>query len=274
DERIDRVDRVGPGARGGSEPHALLDLAFLADLIPDARELVRYLLVHLQHVVECERDFAIDADDVHRQAHAEIALPEGAQCTQQRPAVERIGNKSKIGHGHPPWKSVFGLVRAALHAADHGDRLVELDGLVEEIIGTIALAHLTVLRLDEIRQHDDLGSRTAALKVPQQADPVARGVQRIEDREIRLQSDRKLARHGDVFRLAHNLDSRKIPQMIRQSFPERRRVVRYQHAHMYPRDDHRIWHAAPLSRERDLPVADRRLAVAEWLRDGLPAESR
>ena len=74
--------------RGARHAHALADLAFLADLVGDARDLGRLGLLELDHVVEGLRDLAVDAGEVERHAHREVAALEGAQRLQQLAAIE------------------------------------------------------------------------------------------------------------------------------------------------------------------------------------------
>jgi len=86
-ERIHGVDHVGPGARRPGHAHALADLAF-PDLVGDARDLRRLRLLELDHVVEGLGDLAVDAGQVERHAHGEVAALEGAQRLEELAAVE------------------------------------------------------------------------------------------------------------------------------------------------------------------------------------------
>ena len=88
DQRVHRVDHLGPGARGAGHAHALAGLAFLADLVGDARDLGGLRLLELDHVVEGLRDLAVDAGQVERHAHREVAALERAQRLQQLAPVE------------------------------------------------------------------------------------------------------------------------------------------------------------------------------------------
>ena len=52
DQRVDRLDHLRPGAGRAGHAHALAELAFLADLVGDARDLGGLRFLELDHVVE------------------------------------------------------------------------------------------------------------------------------------------------------------------------------------------------------------------------------
>jgi len=67
DERVHRVDTVGPRSRRGGQPDTLIDLPFPSDLVPDTRELVGHPLIHFHDFVESLCDFSVDPDQIHGQ---------------------------------------------------------------------------------------------------------------------------------------------------------------------------------------------------------------
>src|SRR5262249_27729697 len=73
DQGVDRVLHVGPGARGKAELDALPGLAFTADHLADALQLLRHAFIGGNDLVEGVGDLALDAEMVAGHAHREIA---------------------------------------------------------------------------------------------------------------------------------------------------------------------------------------------------------
>ena len=84
DQRVDGVDFVGPAASEAGDVHALFELAFLADGVRDARRFARATLGDERDVVEGVGDLAVDAGQVRRHPHGEVALLEREHRRQQR----------------------------------------------------------------------------------------------------------------------------------------------------------------------------------------------
>ena len=76
------------GAAGARNGEAASAEPVLADLLGGVDDLLRHGLVQLDHVVERLRDLAVDAGEAERHAHGEVAALEGAQGSEQLPAVE------------------------------------------------------------------------------------------------------------------------------------------------------------------------------------------
>ncbi len=94
DQRVDRVFHLAPGAAGQAEPHALAGLAFAADHLADALELLRHALVGGDDLVEGVGDLAGDADLVAGHADGEVADAHGLQGMQE---VVQIGGRDGLG---------------------------------------------------------------------------------------------------------------------------------------------------------------------------------
>ena len=73
DQRVDRVDRVGPRPAHVAHARTLREPAFLADHAADAREFLGHALVHGHDVVERVGQLALDASEVAGQPVGEIA---------------------------------------------------------------------------------------------------------------------------------------------------------------------------------------------------------
>ena len=91
--------------------HALLGLAFAADALADALELLRHALVGGDDLVERVGDLAFDAEPVARHADREVADP---HRLQRRPAVRADGSCFAVhgglgGHRSPCAPAAFGL---------------------------------------------------------------------------------------------------------------------------------------------------------------------
>src|SRR5258706_401218 len=72
DERVNRHDRIAPEAAHVAHLRALLQLAFLAHLLPQRRQLLDDALVQLHHFVERLGDLAVHAVPRDRQAHRAV----------------------------------------------------------------------------------------------------------------------------------------------------------------------------------------------------------
>ena len=83
DQRVDRAFHLAPGAAADAEAHALAGLAFPADDLADALELLGHALVGGDDLVEGVGDLADDADLIARHPHREIADPHRLQRLQQ-----------------------------------------------------------------------------------------------------------------------------------------------------------------------------------------------
>src|SRR6185369_17037214 len=84
--------------RGAGHAHPLADLAFAHDLVRDAPDFRRFRLLELDHVVEGLGNLAVDAGQVERHAHGEVAALERAQRSEELAAVE---------HHVKPWLDRF-----------------------------------------------------------------------------------------------------------------------------------------------------------------------
>jgi hypothetical protein len=82
------ADSQPPGGR--LDPAALADLAFLADHLRKAPELVRHLLVEGDRLVEQAGDLAVLARQVLREADREVAAAEAAQGAKELAAIDKI----------------------------------------------------------------------------------------------------------------------------------------------------------------------------------------
>ena len=83
DQLIDRRLHAAPGAGSRADAHALLGLAFAADDLADAVELLRHAFVGGDDIVKSVGDFAPQAVPIARQPDGKIAPPHGAQDDEQ-----------------------------------------------------------------------------------------------------------------------------------------------------------------------------------------------
>ncbi len=90
DQLVDRADRRFPSRRWRLDPAALADLAFLADDLGEALELVGHLLVERDDLVEQAGDLAVLAGQVFGQADGEVAAAEAAQGAEELAAIDEI----------------------------------------------------------------------------------------------------------------------------------------------------------------------------------------
>src|SRR5258708_35788987 len=88
DESVDPLDGVRPATGRTGERHALVELAFLADELRDARDLCNFRLLELDDVVERLGDLAVDAGQIERHARGKIAALELAERFKKLPPVE------------------------------------------------------------------------------------------------------------------------------------------------------------------------------------------
>ena len=65
----------------------MLELAFLANLLAQSRELVGHAPVEVDHVVECLGELALDSGPVERESHGAVALLEGDEGCQQEARI-------------------------------------------------------------------------------------------------------------------------------------------------------------------------------------------
>jgi len=89
DQRVDRAFHVGPGAAGESEPHALPGLAFAADDLSHALELLRHPLVRGHNFVKSVGDLAVDSEMIAGHANRKITAAHRLQGVEQ--LLRRIG---------------------------------------------------------------------------------------------------------------------------------------------------------------------------------------
>src|SRR3954469_1625964 len=87
-EHVHGLDHLGPSAGGAGHVHALADLAFPHDLVGNAGDFRRLRLLELDHVVEGLSDLAVDASQVERHAHGEVAALERTQRFKELAPVE------------------------------------------------------------------------------------------------------------------------------------------------------------------------------------------
>ena len=82
--------RAFPAAAGVLHPAALGDLAFLADDLRKALELLGHLLVEGDDFVEEAGDLAVDAVDVFGKANGEIAAAQRAKRADELAAIDKV----------------------------------------------------------------------------------------------------------------------------------------------------------------------------------------
>jgi hypothetical protein len=114
DQRVHAVDLVAPETPGLRHLDALLQLAFLADFLAQARQLVGHATVQLHDFVERLGDLARHPGPFDGQAYGAIALLEAAERREER--AHFLGGEHGFGRG--------GLRRLALvgGALARGDR--------------------------------------------------------------------------------------------------------------------------------------------------------
>ena len=83
DQRVHRIDRVGPGPADVANDGALRQPALLADDAADAGQLFGHSLVHGDDVVERVSQLAVDAGKVVGESVREIARPQRDQAVEQ-----------------------------------------------------------------------------------------------------------------------------------------------------------------------------------------------
>jgi len=82
DQVVHRIHAGGPGTGRRRQLGPVGDLALPADHLAQPLELLGHAVVELDHVVERLGDLAVDPGQRARQAHREVAAPEGAQRPQ------------------------------------------------------------------------------------------------------------------------------------------------------------------------------------------------
>src|SRR4029077_3562444 len=118
DERVDGLDLARPRADCPGDAHPLADLAFLAHRLADVRELLAHRRIQFGEVVENLRNLALDAGEIERQPHREIALAQRAQRGEQRALIEDLTRVAR-----PAWFgslaliTSLGYVRNVVHPA-------------------------------------------------------------------------------------------------------------------------------------------------------------
>ena len=89
-----------------AEADALLGLAFLADPLADALELLRHALVGGDDLVERVGDLAFDADAVARHANRKVANPHRLQRRQQ---LMQLVIAAAVGREFHDWNALAGF---------------------------------------------------------------------------------------------------------------------------------------------------------------------
>jgi hypothetical protein len=119
DEVVDQLvhvgDLVAPEAACVAHLGALLELAFLADLLAQPRQLAAQALVEVDHVVEGLGEAPLEAGPFGREAHGAVALLERVERGEQQAgflgreqalAGIRLGARDhglgRLGLGAPP----------------------------------------------------------------------------------------------------------------------------------------------------------------------------
>ena len=116
DQRVDRAFHVGPRAAGKAELDALAGLAFAADHLADALELLRHPLVGGDDFVEGIGDLALDAEMVAGHSHREVAAAHRLQRVQQ--ILPRV--RFRIGGGLALWDGRTGRTDGFAIKIAHG----------------------------------------------------------------------------------------------------------------------------------------------------------
>ena len=90
DQLVDGAKLAVPAAGGAADAGALADLAFLADDLGEALELLGDLLVQADDLVEQAGDLAVDAVGIFGQANAEIAAAQRAESADELAAIDEV----------------------------------------------------------------------------------------------------------------------------------------------------------------------------------------
>ena len=151
DQRVDGAFHLAPGAAGQTKPHALARLAFPADDLPDALELLRHALIGGHDLVERIGDLADQADLVAGHPHGEIADPDG---------LESMNKKIQVRGGGGP-----GAVAIGLFDRRNGGRAVGFD-LADRIS-----IRLHFFAPDESAKKDSTRSATTSISGPAEFEP-------------------------------------------------------------------------------------------------------
>src|SRR6185312_13820954 len=90
DQLVDGADGAVPPAACVLDPPALADLAFLADDLGEAFELLGHLLVQRDDLVEEAGDLAVDSVDLFGQTHAEVAAAQRTKRADELAARDKV----------------------------------------------------------------------------------------------------------------------------------------------------------------------------------------